>query len=710
MNDININRRSLFFLGITSFFIAILYFVANLYNFVPIEYNFSVGEIAERDIIAPFDFPIYKSEEQLKAERENAASKAKPIYKISQNLKFNALKNLDFIFDHFTNLGRKKSISQIKEELRKSGYNLSDETIKYLMNTKNRIDVYNYLTQKITKIMDVGIYPSSLSANKIKLYKNNKISVYALSRLYSLKEAKQSLVSTIGNNKKRKVIEDLANIILIENIVIDNNLTRIEKQKLQDSIPITSGKVQKNEKIISKNQKITPMDLAKLNSLIKEQKERYGEQKKSKIILSSLGMAIFSFILLYIYFHLVYALFGIKLQSFADVLVTNLSIFVSLFIYVILNVFVGLHLLLLPYFFTVIIISQIYNYKMALVYNLLQFIFLSSFLRWNISILIILFIIMFFGIYAGKFYQKRKNDFIIFLFLIFGSIIINTIMSVIKLNTFFVFLKYIYFTLISVSISYIIYILLMPVVERKMNRATKRVLLELINVENDLMKELSTKAPGTYHHSIKVGNIAETAAESIGADYLLTRAGGYLHDIGKLYHPEYFSENNSNSSEIHDKLLPNESAILIKNHVSEGIKLAKKYNLPSAIIDIIAQHHGDGLTKYFYRRAKSMGLIIDINDFKYPGPKPQTKEAAIVMIADCVESTINSKQNSETLNKDTIRKIIDDQVKSMIDEGQLDESPLTISDIKKIKESVLPIILGIYSQRIEYPEEEEDER
>ena len=704
MFDININRRHLFFFGLTALFISILYFIANLYNFVPIEYNFSVGDIADRDIIAPFDFPIYKSEEQLQAEREIAQSKAKPIYKISQNLKFNALKNLDFIFNHFTTFGKKKSLKEIKTELKKNGYFLSDETIKFLMNYKNRTDVYNYLTEKINQIMDVGIYPSTVTTNKIKLFKNNKTTTYSLSRLYSLEEAKKKLTSAIYSAKKKKVIEELGNLILLENIVIDNNLTQIEKQKLRDSIPIARGKVSKNEKIISKNQKITPNDIVKLNSLIKAQKEKYGEQKKSKIIVSSFGIFILSFILLYIYLHLVHVLFGVSVLSINDTLVFNISIFFALLLYVIMNT------LLIPYFLTVLIISQLYNYKVALLYNLMQFIFLSSFLRWNISTLIIPFIVMFFGIFAGKYYEKRKNDFVVFLFLLIGTVVINTIISLIKLNSFFTYIKNIYYTFVSVSVSYIFYLLLLPIIEKKMNKATKRVLLELINMENELMKELSNKAPGTYHHSSKVGNLAETAAEAIGADYLLARTGGYFHDIGKLYHPEYFSENNSNSAEIHDKLLPNQSAILIKNHVPKGVELAKKHNLPRPIIDIIMQHHGDGITKYFYRKAKAMNLIININDFKYPGPKPQTKEAAIVMIADSIESTINSKQKSEEINENSVMKILDEQIKSMIEEGQFDECPLAISDIKKIKEAMVPIILGIYSQRIEYPEDEDERK
>jgi putative nucleotidyltransferase with HDIG domain len=196
-----------------------------------------------------------------------------------------------------------------------------------------------------------------------------------------------------------------------------------------------------------------------------------------------------------------------------------------------------------------------------------------------------------------------------------------------------------------------------------------------------------------------VGNLAERAAEAIGANPLLARVGSYYHDIGKIINTEIFTENNADSAEIHDEMSPDKSASLIKNHVLEGIALAKKYKIPRPVIDVIMQHHG---IRYFYDRAEKMNLSTEAKDYQYPGPRPQSKEAVLVMIADIVESTTKAK--TITSEKD-IEKIIDDTISRLIREGQFDEAPITMKDLSNIKQSMLPVLGSIYRKRLDYPEE-----
>jgi hypothetical protein len=255
--------------------------------------------------------------------------------------------------------------------------------------------------------------------------------------------------------------------------------------------------------------------------------------------------------------------------------------------------------------------------------------------------------------------------------------------------------------LLSIIISAIGLMIFVPIIEKKLNMATKGVLLELLDFNNPLLKKLSVVVPGTYHHSLIVGNLAESAAEAIGANYLLARVGSYYHDIGKMENPQIFIENNADSNEYHDKMLANESAVLIKKHINDGVSMAKKYNLPKKVIDIIRQHHGTGKIKYFFNKAREMELDIDESQFEYQGPKPQTKEAAIVMIADIVESTTKSLND---FSEDKIKQVLDDTVSRLIQEEQLDEAPLTIKELKIIKKNMLPILLGVYRKRLEYPE------
>ena len=210
------------------------------------------------------------------------------------------------------------------------------------------------------------------------------------------------------------------------------------------------------------------------------------------------------------------------------------------------------------------------------------------------------------------------------------------------------------------------------------------------------------ETPGTYHHSILVGNLAEAAAEAVGADGLLARVGSTYHDLGKLKRPYFFAENQFGIDNPHDKIAPSLSTLIITSHVKDGIELARENKLPDVVIDFIAQHHGTDLVKFFYHRAKENdGENIQEKDFRYPGPKPQTKETAIVSLADAVEAAVRSLVKPTPGKIEAlVRKIIRDR----LDDGQLDESDLTFKDLNKIAEAFVKVLNGIYHARVEYPE------
>lgn len=249
-----------------------------------------------------------------------------------------------------------------------------------------------------------------------------------------------------------------------------------------------------------------------------------------------------------------------------------------------------------------------------------------------------------------------------------------------------------------------------PIVESVMDYTTDIKLLELANLNHPLLRELIVSAPGTYHHSHLVGVLGEAAAESIGANSLLVRVGAYYHDIGKMRKPPYFIENARNGENRHEKLTPHMSALIIQAHVKEGIELALAARLPRVIVDMIPQHHGTRMISFFYERAKELEdpdrQKIDPEDFRYPGPKPQTREAAILMLADVVEAQVRSlKEKSPARIEQTVRKIIDDVFR----DAQLDECELTLKDLDDIHKAFVRILLGIYHQRIEYPDKDRGE-
>ncbi len=236
-------------------------------------------------------------------------------------------------------------------------------------------------------------------------------------------------------------------------------------------------------------------------------------------------------------------------------------------------------------------------------------------------------------------------------------------------------------------------------------------LLELANLNHPLLRELIVRAPGTYHHSHLVGILGEAAADAIGANSLLVRVGAYYHDIGKIKKPPYFIENVRGGDSRHEKLSPNMSALIVQAHVKDGIEMAAKSNIPKVISEMIPQHHGTRIISYFYDKAKSQEdpdlQKVDEKDFRYPGPKPQTREAAILMLADVTEAAVRSlKEKSSIRIQQTVQRAIND----IFAESQLDECDLTLRDLNEIAKAFVRILLGIYHQRIEYPKDKEPEK
>jgi len=243
-----------------------------------------------------------------------------------------------------------------------------------------------------------------------------------------------------------------------------------------------------------------------------------------------------------------------------------------------------------------------------------------------------------------------------------------------------------------------------PIYESFFDILTDMRLLELSNADNALLRQLAIQTPGTSHHSYMVGILAEEAAKSIGANALLARTGCLYHDIGKLAAPGMYIENQKGGPNPHDKVSPLDSVRIITGHVRRGIRMAREADLPWQIIDFIPQHHGTRVLAFFYHKAKaqaeSRGEMVNIDDFRYPGPKPQTKEAVILMLADGAEASVRSLDEPTPEN---IRAIIKKIVDSVVADGQLEESDITVRELTTIRESLVNTLINVYHQRIRYP-------
>ena len=265
--------------------------------------------------------------------------------------------------------------------------------------------------------------------------------------------------------------------------------------------------------------------------------------------------------------------------------------------------------------------------------------------------------------------------------------------------------RYPVFVLNGIACS-IIVLGILPLFEYLFGTITNISLLELADFSHPLLQRMTLEAPGTYHHSLVVGNLSEAACRAVGANSLLARIGAYYHDIGKLEKPEYFSENQALIENKHDDLSPSMSKLIIMNHVKDGIELAKKYRLNPQLVDFISQHHGSGLVYYFYRRAlENIEEDQDVKEegFRYAGPKPNTKETAIVLLADSVEAATRALRNP---TPPKIEEVVHKVVNNKFIDGQLDECDLTLKDLEKISAVFIRILGGIYHSRVSYPEQE----
>jgi putative nucleotidyltransferase with HDIG domain len=247
--------------------------------------------------------------------------------------------------------------------------------------------------------------------------------------------------------------------------------------------------------------------------------------------------------------------------------------------------------------------------------------------------------------------------------------------------------------------------LLLPLVEHAFGLTSDITLLELSDLNRPLLKKLQLDAPGTYHHSMVIGSLAEAAAEAIGANSLLARVQAYYHDIGKIPRPEYFTENEmllGKARSPHEKITPSLSALIIKRHIAEGVELARKERLPQAVREAIPEHHGTMVMAFFYVKAQEQDPSVRREDFSYQGPKPRSKETAILMLADGVEG---SSRALEDPTPSRIRNLVTRIIEERMHQGQLDECGLTIQDLARVREAFIPVLTATFHARVPYPEE-----
>ena len=482
-----------------------------------------------------------------------------------------------------------------------------------------------------------------------------------------------------------------------ENVFIDEDATQEERQKAADAVEPVMYK--KGQNIVQAGEVVTAQQLALLSNL--------GLLEDTQVDTGMyIGMAVLVL--------LMYAILLMYLYQFERNLLRQPKFILLLSVILLLQTALGLvlkqiNIYLIPVQMATILIAMLLKHRLALTVNIISGVIAGILSTGNDGILTAsmfhILLMSLFGGAAAVYLSRRSVRRSVLLYAGFGVAVVNflTMLSAGVLTS-----TNMQSTFISAAygaggglLSAVLAVGVMPLMENGFNLVTPQVLLELSMPTQPLLRLLQTEAPGTHQHSLMVANLAEAAADRVGADALLCRVGAYYHDIGKLIRPMYFKENQMGENP-HDKTDPRVSTAILTEHTRDGVELARKHRLPEPIIDMIRQHHGDTPVMYFYAKAvKMLGEEnVDIRDFRYDGPKPQTAEAAILMLSDTVEAAVRALPDP---TQEKISALIRKLVRGKMEDGQLDECTLTFRDIGKICSAFETVLQGVFHERIEYP-------
>lgn len=626
---------------------------------------------------APFDFPIHKTEAELKEDREKATREQSPIYNLNPNTSTYQINKFTTALARFRNPFNETDLNRIVDKL-KAIYAEGILQIPEKMNSDN--------------------------IQSVKIIENNIGRKVDLDKVYTLKKAYTALSEIINNSSLPKTVKE--NIVSLNlnnylqpNLEFDESKTGLEQLEHLKNISLTQGMVQKGDIIIAKRELVTPEKVKILNSLRLEYQYNLGSSEAQiriiggQIILTLASLVIFSIFFYYskkrIFYNnkefiFIYGLFLATVVLGSLGYHQNLNMFAVpvLFFTIIMNILIGsrsaLYLLLSSSLLIAYFAPNSYVYAfMQIAAGIVAIFSLSQLQRRGQLILSIGLIFITYALIYSAFILTQEGE-----------------IGLTHLFTFF----WLFVNCLLLTLTYpVIYIF-----ERMFGYTSEITLMELSNPNHPALRTLTKKAPGTFQHSLLVANLAEEAIYRIGGNPLLTRTGALYHDIGKTYDPIYFIENQSGGINPHDRCEFDVSAQHIINHVTKGVELAKKYNLPEAIIDFIRTHHGKSKVKYFYNSFKNKYPDKEIDEtlFTYSGPDPVSKECSVVMMADAVEAV------SRTLavkDEENITKLVNDIIDGQMQDGRYLNADITFKDIGIVKRVFIDMLTTIYHSRIAYP-------
>jgi len=628
------------------------------------------------DLKAPFDFPIYKSDEAVKAERDSLMKQYEPYYIMNSDI--------------------------VGKQLRQFSKDYSNG-IPGLTN-----DYLSIISNRLRRLYDQGIMSNSDYARIskdttkfIRIVSGKHATSIQISNVYSVVSAYEQIFQDQVLANHREILQKCnLNDYITPNLTYDKERSEASLNDLLNSVPLASGLVQRGEKIIDRGDIVDGKTYNKLLSFQKEMERQNVDQEKMR--LNIMGQILYTAILITcftIFLTLFRKDYFEKVRSTAMIyaLIVLFTIIASMMV-----VHSVLHVYIVPFAMVPIFIRVFMDSRTAFMAHATMVLTCACFLQYPLEFVAVELVAGLVAIFSLRELSSRSQLFWTAVSVTGAAVLTNLALDWIRINDLskISYSEYNYLAINGVLLfcSYP----LLYVIEKAFGFTSNITLIELSDMNKELLRKMSEVAPGTFQHSIQVGNLAAEIANKIGAKSQLVRTGALYHDIGKITNPIYFTENQSGVNP-HEKMENIDSAQMIISHVTEGTKLADKYNLPNVIKDFITTHHGQGKTKYFYVQYKNAHPDEDVDDllFTYPGPNPFTKEQAILMMADTVEAASRSLPD---YTEKSIRELVDRLIDGQVAEGFFRDCPITFRDIAYAKTVLIEKLKTIYHTRLSYPE------
>ncbi|MCV6629432.1 MAG: HDIG domain-containing protein [Flavobacteriaceae bacterium] len=642
------------------------------------KYEFQKGKPWQHEnLFAPFDFLIYKSEVDIELEKDRIHQQQMMYLGVESEIpKRVSAQAVSQYVAYFPKIENRKEVAALKNK------------IAALVQQLYRFGVYNQ--QKL------GL------GEQVYLVRNNEANLIETSNLVPAGELRSFISTRLENTPYAKYQTNFYNLLfdLVEpNLVLDENLTNSVLKEALDQVSRTRGAVTKGSLIIAKGEVVEGKRFQVLSSLERTYASEMWNDQNHFTILSGYTVLVALVLLMLLLFLKKYRrriYVHNKKVSFIFFNVVLMVLGTTIALHYSANLVYVVPLCILP-----LITKAFFDARLALFVHTLTVLILGFVVPNSFEYIFLQIVAGIITILTITEFYKRAN-----LFISVGQI---TLVYILGYIAFYIiheggFDGFQWKAIGLFALNGMLTLFAQPLIyiyEKTFELVSDVSLLELSDTNSKILKDLSNKAPGTFHHSLQVANLAEAAANEIGANAMLVRVGALYHDIGKMKNPSFFTENQTSMVNPHDEFSPRDSARIIINHVLDGIEMARKYKLPDRIIDFIRTHHGTSLVYYFYIKAKELEGDVDIKDFSYPGPLPFSKETAILMMADSVEAASKSlKEPTHAKINDFVDKIISKQMEQM----QFQNANITFKEIELIKKVFKYKLINIYHLRIEYPE------